>query len=313
MIQLIDFSNCELSSRNLEYGGRAGEKRGIKYKGENWFLKFPKNTEGMAKVGSLSYVTSPLSEYIGSNIYKILGYEAHETILGVCNDGKRLKVVCACKDFIEDDKNELLIPYTALRNDTNPNVMMRHFDGTASASNINEIQFQLENNTVLSTIPNAIERFWDVVLIDMVINNNDRNEDNWGVIKYKQQEKYKLAPIYDCGNCFYGKSSDERIQSIMNDEKRLQSSALNGITAYEDNEEKRITFLDMLKNDELCYIEARNRIIEKLKYNMDKIIQFIDEIPVEFMGVLIMSNIRKDYYKSTMRIRLEALENSLNK
>ena len=25
MIELIDFSNCELSSRNLQYGGRAGQ------------------------------------------------------------------------------------------------------------------------------------------------------------------------------------------------------------------------------------------------------------------------------------------------
>ena len=29
MIELIDFSNCKLSSRNLEYGGRVGEKKGI--------------------------------------------------------------------------------------------------------------------------------------------------------------------------------------------------------------------------------------------------------------------------------------------
>ena len=28
MIKIIDFTNCVLSSRNLEYAGRAGEKRG---------------------------------------------------------------------------------------------------------------------------------------------------------------------------------------------------------------------------------------------------------------------------------------------
>lgn len=32
MTKIIDFSNCELSPRNLEYGGRAGEKKGIIYK-----------------------------------------------------------------------------------------------------------------------------------------------------------------------------------------------------------------------------------------------------------------------------------------
>ena len=72
---------------------------------------------------------------------KILGYDVHETILGICNDGKRDKVVCACKDFINDDNNELLIPYTALRNDTNPLIMDRNDDSLMSPSNINEIEF----------------------------------------------------------------------------------------------------------------------------------------------------------------------------
>ena len=61
MIEIIDFTNCELSSKNLEYGGRAGEKKGIIYNNGFWFLKFPKNTLGMDKVKGLSYVTSPLS------------------------------------------------------------------------------------------------------------------------------------------------------------------------------------------------------------------------------------------------------------
>ena len=65
----------------------------------------------MKKTGALSYVTSPLSEYIGSHIYQILGYDVHETILGVCFEEKRYKVVYACKDFIKDSKYELLIPY----------------------------------------------------------------------------------------------------------------------------------------------------------------------------------------------------------
>ena len=198
MIEMIDFTNCKLSSRNLEYGGRAGEKKGIIYNNDFWFLKFPKSTLGMDKIKGLSYVTSPLSEYIGSNIYRILGYDVHETVLGICFDGKRNKVVCACKDFIKDDKNELLIPYTALRNDTNPELMNRRDDETSlSASNLNEIIFQLDHNSVLRNIENAKERFWDVVLIDMLINNNDRNEDNWGVIKDKKRNLYRLSPIYD--------------------------------------------------------------------------------------------------------------------
>lgn len=97
----------------------------------------------------------------------------HETILGICFDGKRYKVVCACKDFIKDDQNELLIPYTALRNDTNDMIMDMKENCIQSASNINEILFQLTHNTVLKELKDIKNHFWDVVLIDLLINNND--------------------------------------------------------------------------------------------------------------------------------------------
>ncbi|MCR5786734.1 MAG: hypothetical protein K6G28_03465 [Acholeplasmatales bacterium] len=311
MTKIIDFTNCNLSSRNLEYAGRAGEKRGIIYNNELWFLKFPKNTLGMNRVTGLSYVTSPLSEYIGSHIYEILGYDVHKTILGICNDGKRNKVVCACKDFINDDKNELLIPYTALRNDTNPLIMDRNDDSFASASNINEIEFQLKHNTVLSKIKNAKDRFWDVVLIDMLINNNDRNEDNWGIIKYKKEDSYELSPIYDCGNSFYGKTSDERITDIMSSEEKLMSSSLNGITAYEDDNEKRISNLDIIKYVKKNNPESINRVLDMVNKKFEQIKEFINNIPNNFNDIVIMSEIRKEYYIKTFEIRLNKLEENI--
>lgn len=308
MIEIVDFTSCKLSNRNLEYAGRAGEKRGIIYNNELWFLKFPKNTIGMNRVTGLSYVTSPLSEYIGSQIYKILGYDVHETILGICNDGKRNKVVCACKDFIADDKNELLIPYTALRNDTNPIIMDRNDDSLMSPSNINEIEFQLEHNTILSRISNAKDRFWDVALIDMLINNNDRNEDNWGVIKYKKEDLYKLAPIYDCGNCFYGKTSDEKIETIMSDVERLNSSAKNGITAYEDDNEKEIRNTEIIKYVKKYNSDSIERVVNIVKAKMNDIKEVIYNIPNKYDDIEIMSDIRKEYYIRTLELRLEMIK-----
>lgn len=313
-MNIIDFTNCELSDRNLEYAGRAGEKRGIIYNNEYWFLKFPKNTLGMNRVTGLSYVTSPLSEYIGSNIYRILGYNVHKTILGICNDGKKNKIVCACKDFINDDKNEILIPYTALRNDTNPIIMERNDTSIQSPSNINEIIFQLQHNLILSKISNVKERFWEVVVIDMLINNNDRNEDNWGVIKNKIDNTYKLAPIYDCGNCFYGKASDEKIANILADNEKLKSSATNGITAYEDDLEKRIPINKILelKNDDLK--KAIIKVSQLIDNHLDEIINFIQEIPTTYSGITIMSKNRKTYYIETFKIRFETLlKKQLNK
>jgi len=309
VIGLINFSDCELSNRNLQYGGRAGEKRGVIYKNEFWFLKFPKNTIGMRKVDGLSYVTSPISEYIGSHIYKILGYDVHDTLLGICYDGKKNKVVCACKDFINDDNNELLIPYTSLRNDTNPMIMEIRDSNISSASNINEIVFQLSHNTVLSKIEGAAERFWDVVLIDVLINNNDRNEDNWGVIKYKIDNTYRMAPIYDCGNSFYGKTSEERIVSILEDEDKLYSSAINGITAYEDDDEKRISAINILGLIHQKNPETIKKVYDNFIKNYERIENFIISIPNVFEEVFIISNNRKEYYLKTLKIRLEYIKN----
>ena len=313
MIEIINFTDYALSDRDLQYAGRAGEKRGIIYNGDYWFLKFPKNTIGMNRVTGISYVTSPLSEYIGSHIYEILGYDVHKTILGICNDGKRNKVVCACKDFIKDDTNEILIPYTALRNDTNPLIMERNDKSILSASNINEIIFQLEHNTILGSISEAKERFWDVVIIDMLINNNDRNEDNWGVIKYKKENEYKLAPIYDCGNCFYGKTSEERIETIMSDSEKLYSSAINGITAYEDDEEKRISARDILKINNSVLKERKKYVSTLINEKISFIENFINSIPNSYGDIDIMSEARKTYYIETLKIRIEKiLKSSLN-
>lgn len=306
MIKMYDFSKYELSSRNLEYGGRAGEKKGIIFNNENWFLKFPKSASSMKGIRGMSYVTSPLNEYIGSQIYKILGIDVHETMLGICFDGKRYKVVCACKDFIKDDKNELLIQFTALRNDTNEEVMNRE-DESLSASNINEIIFQLGHNAILSQIKDAKKRFWDVVIIDMLINNNDRNEDNWGVIKDKRTNSYRMSPVYDCGNCFYGKTDDEKIAGILADPERLKSSSLNGITAYENQIEDRIQNIDILKinNDDLKKEIKEMHLLVKEK--MNEIESFINEIPNSFNGIDIISDLRKEYYIKTFKMCFEQI------
>lgn len=304
---MIDFTNCKLSDRNLEYAGRAGEKRGIIYNDEHWFLKFPKNTIGLNNITGLSYVTSPLSEYIGSQIFKILGYDVHDTILGVFFDEKRYKIVCACKDFIDDDKNEILIPYTALRNDTNPIIMSRHDDSYSSPTNINEIIYQLEHNGILSNIDGAKERFFNTVIIDMLINNNDRNEDNWGVIKFKNTNSYKLAPVYDCGNSFHSKASEDKIRAILNDEKRLKSSALNGVTAYEDDYGNRLSNINILDMNNSYLNNAVIEVYEKMISKLDIIEEFINSIPNKYSDMLIMSNERKEYYIKSLKIRLEVI------
>ena len=147
----------------------------------------------------------------------------------------------------------------------------------------------------------------------MLINNNDRNEDNWGVIKYKKENEYKLAPIYDCGNCFYGKTSEERIETIMSDSEKLYSSAINGITAYEDDEEKRISARDILKINNSVLKERKKYVSTLINEKISFIENFINSIPNSYGDIDIMSEARKTYYIETLKIRIEKiLKSSLN-
>ena len=63
MIKVEKFDNVLESG--ITYGGRSGSKKGIILDGERWFLKYPKSTRSMKDI-DVSYITSPISEYLGS-------------------------------------------------------------------------------------------------------------------------------------------------------------------------------------------------------------------------------------------------------
>ena len=92
--EVIDFNRCEYSDKNGSYGGLAGNKDGLLFDGYEWMVKYPKNLSQF-RGQNASYSTSPLSEFLGSHIYQLLGFDTHDTLLGERNG----KIVCACKDF----------------------------------------------------------------------------------------------------------------------------------------------------------------------------------------------------------------------
>lgn len=66
------------------------EKWELYMRKKNYILKFPGNLkEQKMKNIQLSYSNSPVCEYIGSQIYGLLGFSVHDTVLGFRN-GKRL-------------------------------------------------------------------------------------------------------------------------------------------------------------------------------------------------------------------------------
>lgn len=312
MIKIIDFTNLELSSRNMQYGGRAGVKRGVMYNGDFWMIKFPKDTKELRYEIGMSYSSAPLSEYIGSKIYEIMGFDVQEVRLGIFFDGKRNKLVCGCKDFLKDET--LLVPYTMLRNDSKLEARGLAEEATYGAYTLEEITRQLEENTVLSKIPGVKERFWRVVVMDLLINNNDRNDDNWGLIYSAKEKEYNLAPIYDNGASFHSKVSESKINNLMSDPAKLMSSVLNGVTGYYDAKGNHLRNADIFNFNNKDLDEAILYVGEKFKERLVEIKRFFSEIPENYKDIEVFSKQRKAYYMESMLSRYQhIIQPAMNK
>ena len=153
-------------------------------------------------------------------------------------------------------------------------------------------------------IQNFREYFFDIVIIDGLINNNDRNKGNFGLL-FKNGE-YKLAPVFDNGASFYSKTSDERLKIRLNDNNALEQSFLYTQTVY-ILDDKELKFRDILNLDNEDIKRAIIRLTPIIIQKMKDIKEFIESIPEEFEEYKIISKERKEYYYKSMEARLNKL------
>lgn len=303
-MKIYDLNRCETSERNGMYGGMAGLKEGIIWNDAFWLVKYPKTTKGM-DIKNMSYTTSPLSEYIGSQVYEILGYDVHETVLAERNG----KIVVACKDFCNNigDLREI----RTLKNIYNEFLAERlemELNETSSSHTVDlkELLIHFENNPVLSNVDGVKERFWDCAIIDGIIKNNDRNNGNWGLL-YENKE-YRLAPIFDNGASFSNKTTDETIEKLLTDEDKLLNNALNSVTTYALNG-KQLNLKNLLALDVPELKDAILRVTPLLKSKKEEIREMINSIPNEYNHLAVCSDRRKEFYIRGFDIRVKKLLN----
>ena len=307
MNEVINLDDCCLSRKNGMYGGAAGSKEGIIYNGEYWMIKYPKNIAGLERTGDASYSTTPLSEYLGSHIYDILGFDVHHTIL-VERHGK---IAVACKDFaIEDD----LIEIRTIKNYENEElteILGQSFSSTGSEHTVdlNELLLHLKYNKILNQVNGIQERFWEQAVVDIFINNNDRNNGNWGILRNQKGED-RLAPVFDNGGSFQTKISEQKIARILSDPELLEKNSSNTQTSYGENGHVYSSqrFLDLYKI-EPGLSAAILRIVPKIEKSMNSILQFIENIPEVYHGAnknyMICSEDRKKLYSAQLKARLK--------
>ena len=296
----FDLNDYPLSERNGTYGGKAGSKEGIIADGEYWIVKYPQNTQGMR--GTLaSYTTAPLSEYIGSNIYDILGIDVHKTELGMRNG----KLVVACRDFCKAEGS--LREIRTLKNIYNKELNEQLEASLSSTSdshliNLEDIIIHLSFNPVLQCIPDIVERFWEQVIVDALINNNDRNNGNWGVL-YENGE-YKLAPVFDNGAAFYNKLPDSKLSEYLVDSEKFRQSADMSRTVFALKGKPLMT-KDLTQIEEDRFYKTVERLIPIIRSKLGEIEEFINCIPENYDGVPICSKTRKQFCIQSIYYRFE--------
>lgn len=301
---IMDFTQMPYSTRHGNYGGMAGDKDGIIYQNEPWIIKYPKSGKFM-QTGQVSYVSSPLSEYIGSHIFQILNIPVHKTQLGIRHN----KIVVACKDF--RPKGSILLELKQIKNAANAELSERleqelHHSSAGDRVNLNELLLHLEHNPILTKVPDTTERFWQTAIVDVLIDNSDRNNGNWGILqKDEDTDEYKLAPVYDNGNAFSSKASDSQIQEYLNSSD-LTNRLIGGRTAYDWNGK-------ILSNKKLLYLPDKNlqkailTVTPMIEANLQKIKQLIQDIPESYQNHTVCSKERKAFYIRGVQTRFDTL------
>ena len=282
---MIDFTN--VIRKNKTFNGASGNKLSIVYNKESYMLKF---APAARKNKNMSYSNSTISEYIGSNIYEMLGIPVQETLLGKYTVNEKQKIVVACKDF------------------TKPGVIIQDF---ASLKNTmidsEENGYGTELKTILETIESQkvvdqkelLERFWDMFIVDALIGNMDRHNGNWGFLYNTLTDEVEIAPVYDCGSSLYPQADKKIREKVLNDKNELMVRVYEFPSSAIFNNGKRINYFDFILsgiNDD-C---TRSLLKLSDKINMVKINELIDDIEC-------ISDLEKVFYKRIIKERKERI------
>ena len=278
---MIDFTNATEEFNN--YKG-SEKKKTLIYNNKKYLVKFPDPVR--EKNRNISYINNAFSEYIGSNVFKIVGFKTQNTILGKYEYNGKEKIVCACEDFTDDEN--VLYEFENLALSTNPDKKIE--------TELNDIMEVIEESKMIDTEITK-RKFWDMFIIDSLIGNTDRHNGNWGFLLNKITGKIEFSPIYDCGSCLNPMLEDEEIKKI--NEVELKNLAINCYSCLKENGKKinYITYIKQMKNEE-CN-DAIKRLFANIK--IDQIKNFIDNIGC-------MSDVRKDFYKKIIEHRYEIIK-----
>ena len=278
---MIDFTNAIEEFNN--YKG-SEKKKTLIYNNKKYLVKFPDPIREKNK--NISYINNAFSEYIGSNVFKIVGFKTQNTVLGKYEYNGKEKIVCACEDFT--DTENVLYEFENLALSVNPDKKIE--------TELNDIMEVIEESKMIDSKITR-QKFWDMFVIDSLIGNTDRHNGNWGFLLNKTTRKAEFSPIYDCGSCLNPMLEEQEIEGF--NEVELKNLVVNCYSCIKEDGKKinYMSFIKQKKNEE-C-----NNAIKRLFANIN-----IDEIKKFINNIECMSDVRKEFYKDIIGQRYEIIK-----
>jgi hypothetical protein len=276
MITAKDFSEYEL---NGKYYGGSERKEGITIDGEDYMIKYRKQT-------AFGKRNNHVSEFIGSHIFEICGITSHKTYLGYRFEEQ----VVACKDFNVGGKQ--FVPF----NDVGESTLDQ--DKETYQYDYEDIMQMLRDNSKLTDVQETISMFWQIYIMDALLGNFDRHGSNWGFIK--ENNKYTLAPVFDNGSCLFPNLTDEtEMMEIIESEEETDKRVYKFPTSQVKLDGKKSSYFDVINS--LQFEECNEALYCVMKQlDMNKVNELIDETPL-------ISDVQRMFYKHILKARYDKI------
>lgn len=265
--------------KNTKFYSGSEEKIGITIDSLDYILKFQKPSE-------TGLLNNTICEYIGCHIFQMLGMNVQATFLGTYQG----REVVALEDFVKE--NQKFVPFNEVGDSS-----LEHDRDTYQYS-YSDIMKMLAENTKLTRIPETINQFWRIYIIDALLGNFDRHGSNWGFIK--ENNRYTLTPVFDNGSCLFPRiHTDEACLEIIQDEAELNKRVFSFPTSQIKLNNVKSSYFEVIHS--LQFPECNNALKDITnKVDIQKIGAFIDSIEQ-------ISEIQKAFYTTMLQTRFEKI------
>lgn len=277
----LDYSNCAIS--NKTYGG-SERKIGIVFEGKDYIIKFPKNVNN-------AFTLSHISEYIGSQVFKMLGVRVHETRLGTYKGSE----VVLLADFVPDSGREL-VEFNNIGESSLETDKTQH-----SAYEYKEILYLLKKHKKL-TDEDVELFFWKQFVVDALIANFDRHGYNWGFLK--SPNTYSIAPVFDNGSSLFPRLSEKGLSDVVNDKTELDKRTFEFPMSQILLSGRKSSYYEVIRSREydIC-TEATMWLKES--FSFDTFERIVETTPF-------ISEERKNFYNTIVRYRYDKIFGDFN-